>query len=239
MKTSAAHSPARSCGFTLLEVLIATAVGAIVLLVVNATFFNAVRLHNTTHDRLAEDLELARALGIVRRDLAGVMLPSSAGVLAGQLQTTLASSLTQSSYGDKVGPDFYTNSGLVDGWSSFSEVQLVDYYLTASSDGSEAKTLVRAVTRNLLPAQTTTPDLQPLLTQVKEATIDFYDGTTWTESWDSSTSSTLPKAIRFQIVRATRSGQTRERSPVTLIVPVVVETTTSASADTETSGGSL
>ena len=36
-------------GFTLLELLIATAVSAIVLLAINTTFFGALRLHNTTH----------------------------------------------------------------------------------------------------------------------------------------------------------------------------------------------
>ena len=48
-------------GFTLLEILIATVVGAIVLLVINATFFGALRLSNTTHDRIASDLEVQRA----------------------------------------------------------------------------------------------------------------------------------------------------------------------------------
>ena len=36
-------------GFTLLELLIATMVGAVVLLVINATYFGALRLHNTTN----------------------------------------------------------------------------------------------------------------------------------------------------------------------------------------------
>ena len=38
--------------FTLLELLVATAVGAVVLIVVQTTFFSALRLHNTTHTRI-------------------------------------------------------------------------------------------------------------------------------------------------------------------------------------------
>ncbi len=218
--------------FTLLEMLVATAVGAIVLLVINATFFSALRLNTTTSERLASDLELQRALGIVRRDLAGVMLPGT--ILAGQLQTTLASSLTQGTYGDKVGPNFFTNTGSVDGWNPYSEVQLVDYYLTAATDGSNTKTLVRAVTRNLLPAQSTTPDLQPLLTRVADATIDFYDGTTWTSAWDSAATGTMPTAIRFQVTLAAHDTNKPAGEPVTLIVPVVVAT---AAQVTAASGG--
>ena len=41
------HFPeARRRGFTLLELIIATAVGAVVLVVIQTTFFSALRLHN-------------------------------------------------------------------------------------------------------------------------------------------------------------------------------------------------
>jgi type II secretion system protein J len=226
----------RAGGFTLLEVVIATAVGAIVLLVINTTFFTALRLNNTTTERLATDLELQRALGIVRRDLAGVMLPGNNGVFAGPLQTTLASSLTQGTYGDKVGPNLYTNTGSVDGWNPFSEVQLVDYYLAPATDGSDTKVLVRAVTRNLLSPQATTPDLQTLLTRVTDARIEFYDGTAWTSAWDSAATGTMPSAIRFQIVQAGIDPQQPAGEPVTIVVPVVVATAASTTAAAGTGG---
>ena len=50
--------------FTLLELLLATAIGAIVLLVINATFFGALRLHNATHDKIGDGLAIQRTLGI-------------------------------------------------------------------------------------------------------------------------------------------------------------------------------
>lgn len=223
-----------SCrGFTLLEILVATAVGAIVLLVINGTFFGALRLSNTTHDSIAADLGLQRALEIVRRDLSGLMLPN--GVLSGQLQTTETSSLTQGSYGDQVGPDIYTNTGTIDGWNPFSEVQMVDYYLAPATDGSKNRSLVRVVTRNLLPVQSVTPDVQTLLTGVSDAKIDFYDGTQWTDSWDSTTTSTLPKAIRFHLTQAGIDPNRAAAEPIELVVPVMVTTTTSQ-AETTTTG---
>lgn len=212
-------------GFTLLEILVATAVGAIVLLVINATFFGALRLSNTTHEHLEEDRAMQHTLGIIRRDLAGVMLPG--GTLAGELQTTLASSLTQGSYGDQIGPDIYTNTGRIDGWNPFSDVQMVDYYLMAATDGSNSKSLVRVVTRNLLPAQVETPDVQTLLTSVKDATLEFYDGTQWTNAWDSSATSTLPSAFKFRIELADPNNNNSTENTVELIVPVLVMTPTS------------
>jgi prepilin-type N-terminal cleavage/methylation domain-containing protein len=78
-------------GFTLLELLLATAIGAVVLLVINSTFFAALRLHKTTHEKIDEDLVIQRALGIVRKDLAGIMIPPSptatTAKLSGQLTT--------------------------------------------------------------------------------------------------------------------------------------------------------
>ena len=110
-------STSPAAAFTLLELLVATAVSATVLLVINATFFSALRLHNTTHERIDRDLVLQRTLGIVRKDFAGIMLPG--GTLAGQLQTTTFSSTTMDSAGERIGPDIYTNSARIDGWTSF------------------------------------------------------------------------------------------------------------------------
>jgi hypothetical protein len=110
-------------------------------------------------------------------------------------------------------------------------LQLVDYYLTPASGGSTTKTLVRVVTRNLLPVQVTTPDVQPLLTNVADTTIDFYDGTTWTDSWDSAVTGTMPAAIRFQVTLAGADpAQPSVSGPVTLVVPVIVTTIASTTA---------
>lgn len=225
--------------FTLLELLIATAVAAIVLLVINATFFGALRLHNTTHEKIDTDLAQQRALGIVRRDLAGLMLPTGGNgtPLAGPLQTTAFSSSAQDPAGERVSPDFYTNSGKVDGWNPFSEVQMVAYFLAPSTDGSRSKSLVRAVTRNLLPVQdTTAPEEQMLLTGVAAVTVEFYDGTDWIAEWDSTVTSTLPTAIKFRLVMA-RSGTNADGGPVELVVPILATTTASVTQAAAGGGG--
>ena len=220
-------------GFTLLEILIATAVAAVVLVAIQTVFYGALRLRNTTTEHIEDDLTLQRTVGLVRHDLAGLMLPG--GTLSGALQTVPSSSLEQDTAGDRISPDFYTNSGKIDGWNPYAEVQMVTYYLAAATDGSNAKTLVRSVTRNLLPAQDATTDDQLLLPGVTSADFLFYDGTGWTDTWDSTVTSTLPTAIKFRVQLA---SQSTNASPIELVVPVFVTTTTSATAATSTSSSS-
>jgi type II secretion system protein J len=208
--------------FTLLELLIATAVGAVVLIVVQTTFFGALRLHNTTHERIESDLVVHRTLGILRRDFAGLMLPG--GTLSGQLQTTNFSSLNEGSYGERVTPDLFTNSGKIDGWNPFSEVQMVAYYLAAAPGQSDGKDLVRVVNRNLLPVQENVPEEQVLLHGVHSATLSFHDGRGWIDTWDSAETSTLPRALKFGLVMMPRDTGAAAPAPIELIVPVVVTT---------------
>ena len=96
-------------GFTLLELLLATAIGAIVLLVINSTFFAALRLHNTTHEKIDHDLVLQRTLGIVRKDLAGVMIPANPQAttyrLSGQLVSDSVSTNSMDNVGERISPD--------------------------------------------------------------------------------------------------------------------------------------
>ncbi|HTZ19322.1 MAG TPA: type II secretion system protein GspJ, partial [Opitutaceae bacterium] len=217
-------------GFTLLEILIATAVSAIVLVAISTVFYGALRLRTTTTDHIEDDLTLQRTLGLVRNDLAGLMLPG--GTLSGALQTTPSSTLQSDTAGERISPDFYTDSGKVDGWNPYSEVQMVTYYLAAATDGSNSRTLVRSVMRNLLPAQDATPDDQLLLPGVTSADFLFYDGTEWTDTWDSTVTSTLPTAVKFRLQLASQSANA---SPIELVVPVFVTTTTSAAAAATTS----
>ena len=221
-------------GFTLLELLLATAIGAVVLLVINATFFAALRLHNTTHEKIDHDLVLQRTLGIVRRDLAGVMIPANPQAttytLSGQLVSDSVSTNSMDNVGERISPDITTSSGKIDGWTPFSELQTISYYLTASTDGGPGKDLVRVINRNLIPATDSITENQTLMPGVLSAAMAFFDGDYWADTWDSTTTSTLPTAIKFSIVLAARgnSGNRADSGPIEIIVPVVVSTPTSA-----------
>jgi len=217
--------PGAHRGFTLLELLIATAVGAVVLLVIQTTYFGALRLHQSTHTRISEDQVVQRAMSILRRDFAGLMLPG--GTLTGQLQSENFSSTLAAPAGERITPDFVTNAGRIDGWTPFSEAQRVAYYLAPAGAGERGQNLVRAVTRNLLPVQEEMPEEQVVLSGVESASIQFYDGYAWVDTWDSEVTSTLPSGVRFSLVLAPRDGAAAAASPVELVVPIFATTTTS------------
>lgn len=223
--------------FTLLELLIATAVGSVVLLVIQTTFFGALRLHNTTHARLDEDAVQQRGLALIQRDLAGLVLPtpppsSGTPILAGELQTTSFSSANDGNLGERVTPDLHTSSGRIDGWNPFSEVQRVAYYLAPSTTG-RGRDLIRAATRNLLPVQDTVPEPQVLLTGLESARLMFYDGTSWTDTWDSEATTSLPTGLRFSLTFLRPDSTQAASAPVDIVVPILVRTTTSQQQEEE------
>lgn len=218
--------------FTLIEILLATAVAAIVLVVIQSVFFGALRLRNTTADRMAADLALHRALDFVHRDLAGLMSPG--GVLSGELQTETNLGFDGGvEGGERVSPDFYTDSGRIDARSPFGDVQRVAYYLAPAADGEPGFDLIRVVNRNLLSVQEAElPEEQTLLTGVAGALFEYYDGSDWTDTWDSAATESLPVAVRFQLQLQAGPGEP-ERASIETVVPVVVTKIETDTADTE------
>lgn len=216
---------ARSPGFTLIEVILALAVSAVVLLAIQPVFFGALRLRNATDRRLGDDLALQHTLDLVAADLRGLMLPG--GTLAGEFQTDLSLGLNSFSDGTPVGPEFATSSARIDATTPFSEVQRVSYKLLPATDGSPGQTLVRSVNRNLLTYSTEEPVDTPVLDRVNSAGFEYFDGTDWTDSWDSSATGTLPSAVRFWLQREPAEGDATP-APVEIVVPVLVTTAASA-----------
>jgi prepilin-type N-terminal cleavage/methylation domain-containing protein len=251
----------RNTAFTLLELLIAVVAFAIVLAAINGVFYSGLKLRNRSAASLEKSLPLAQALLVLKRDLANLAPPSTNETrLIGELQSSPTGTGSSSGSGPssqprfgslagatggmsgqtaQVSPDFYTLSGLLDTSSPWPNVQKVAYLLVDSTNRSAlGKDLIRAVTRNLLPAGgfEEVPAEQLLLTDVEDVFFLYHDGTDWVESWDSTADDTmkLPRAIKVQIQLAaeTRASQS---APVELVVPIVVEASTNSTS--QSSGG--
>src|SRR5437660_7998450 len=140
-------------GFTLLEVLIAVMVFAIVLAAASSVFYGALHLRNGIMESLEQALPAQHALSVIQRDLANLAV--AGGTLSGVFQTA---SITNG-VGGQSSPDFYTTTGFVDQTSPWAEIQRVSYVLMDPTDRDVVgKDLVRTVARNLLPP---TADQQP------------------------------------------------------------------------------
>lgn len=241
--------------FTLIEVVLATAAFAIILVAVHGVFYNAIRLRDRTTLSLDAALPLQRTLALLQRDLANLVPPG--GTLSGTLQTTPTDDSTNTSTlntagsadvrsgAQRVSPDLYAAVGVLGDDLPWAEVQRVTYYLMPSTNRTAVgRDLVRSVTRNLLPPNQEEWTEDRLLTEVEDVRFYFYDGTEWLETWDSTTEETpLPLAVRVALTRSLEVAGLRRPEPIELVVPVmvVVQTNTTAeaaSSESSSSGGS-
>lgn len=217
--------------FTLLEVLLATAVGAVVLLAINAVFFGALRLRNRSAESVEDSLPWQRTVMILKQDLANLVPPG--GALGGALQTAGTLNLQVG----QVGPEFRTATGELNDLDPWGEVQRVAYLLADSTNGAAGRTLVRSVIRNLLPSTYDVAEPERLVDQVESLDFLFYDGTQWRADWDSTTEATpLPRAIKVELRRAAPERGAELPALIELVVPLLVDGATNQA--TSTAGGS-
>ena len=206
-------------GFTLMELVLAMGVCAIVLAGVNGVFFSAVHLRDSATQAVDAALPVQRALAILRRDLQGVMPVSTSGILAGDFKV---GNVTSPGVNQNVAIELYTTTGALHETEPWGDIQRVTYELRATAAGSD---LIRSVTRNLLATIAPVPEDQWLMGHVTNLDFDCYDGAQWRTAWDTTVTDTnLPVAVRVRIQLA---GDARDRQPITLVVPVDSQTITS------------
>ncbi len=219
--------------FTLIELILAVGITALVLIVINAVFFSAMRLQESTANSVEESLPIQQTLSTLRRDLQGAMAPTGDGILCGDFKVGgVASSGTSL----PVDLELFTTTGALRDDEPWGEVQKVTYQLQLPADRlAPGKDLVRSVTRNLLAAMTPLPEDQRMMGGVDSIQFSCYDGTTWSETWDTSMTTNLPVAVRVRILLANTTGNGTPR-PVEILVPIDSQTRTNQTLSTDTSG---
>lgn len=216
-------------GFTLIEVLLAVAIFAIVLGAINTVFYSALKLRNKTSEMLDKSVPLEQAFKIIKRDLANLVPPN--GALSGQLQSTP----TTNGIPGVTGPVFYCSTGNVDEINPWPEVQKVAFVLAQSTNRFEGNDLLRVVDRNVLALSPGEPVTQKLMSGVQQIAFLFFDGSQWQTAWDSTQQDpALPKAIKMQI-QLTADPAVRVstvQNPLEIVVPVMVEGLTNQTTTT-------
>ena len=217
MKT--AYSIQRGCGgFTLMELVLAMGICAIVLAAINAVFFSALRLRAVTMQAVDESLPVQRALATLRRDLQCAMPPLTNGL------------------NQNVNIELYTTTGALHENEPWAEVQRVTYELKPSAAGASApgKDLIRSVTRNLLATITPSPDDQWMMGNVASVDFDCYDGTQWRNAWDTTAGNTnLPVAVRVRIQLAGNDADSPlSQQPIVIVVPIDTQSRTNQTQGT-------
>jgi type II secretion system protein J len=227
------RTTAAATAFTLLELLVAVSIFAVVLGAITTVFYSALRLRNKTAARFDEILPVQHALTIIQRDLAGLVAPG--GTLGGNFQTPT----TTATVGSQNAFTFATATASIDDVQPWSEVQKISYYLDGNPTSTGGRDLFRGVTRNLLPSIDSLPDGQWLLGNVKNLTWSFYDGSAWKDSWDSTTQTNLPKVVKLQIDLVGSDISSPTPPALEVVVPVIVTARTNVPAANANAGGAL
>jgi hypothetical protein len=206
-------------GFTLMELVLAVGVTAIVLIAINGVFFSAMRLRDSAANAIAAALPAEQALSILRRDLQGAMPPYTNGVFAGGFR---AGVITSIGLNQPVDIEWHTTTGVLRANEPWGEVQRVSYALRTPADPSAVgKDLVRSVTRNLLAAIAPSSEDQRLLGGIQSVEFLCYDGFQWRDYWDTTLMDTnLPTAVRVRIQPA---GDPANAQPIEMLVPLDVQ----------------
>ena len=216
--------------FTLIEMLLAVAICAIVLVAINGVFATAVRLRDRTSEVIEEALPVNRALDTMNRDLQGVVGPG--GVFAGDFKCgapALGATMGLTGEAGSGGLDFFTSTGAISDKTPWGDIQEVFYELKTPADRNQAgMDLVRCVNRNLLATTIQTPETKRLMGNVQTLEFDCYDGYQWRNIWDTSAGDTnLPLAVRITIQLVAPQGQAaRNQQPLEMLIRIVTQTLT-------------
>jgi len=109
----------------------------------------------------------------------------------------------------------------------WSEIQKVTYGLqSGESSTNNGKDLIRTVTRNLLTTGTEDDDEQFLASGIESLTFSYFDGNNWIDTWDDSTETNLPMAVRVNVQMAAADQNAARPDPIQLLVPLMVQTHT-------------
>lgn len=207
--------------FTLMELVLAMGVCVIVLTAINAVFFSALHLRESTVQAVDESLPVQQMLATLRRDLQNAMPPSTNGVLSGDFKVGDVTSVGMS---QNVAIELNATTGALHEYEPWGDVQRVTYELRNPAVRATAtgKDLIRSVTRNLLATITPTPDDQWMMGNVESLVFECYDGSQWRNTWDTTLSDdSLPIAVRVRIQLAgNTSGDAGSRQPIEIIVPL-------------------
>jgi general secretion pathway protein J len=192
-------------GFTLLEIIVATGMVAVLAGSLYASLHIAFRAKESATRAVENVRKLNLAFSLLKQDLESAMIPNG----------TLATSFTGGASADAqeaMTLAFYATNGDGQPREGEGDVRLVDFYCQQADDSNQME-LVRDVTIARPVEVVAEPTQEVICRGVKSFSLRFFDGTTWQESWDSTTvSNVLPTAVEITIELDTPSSSTQEET---------------------------
>ena len=216
--------------FTLLELLLALAMTAMLSLSLYMAMSSAMRARDTATASVNRMRAAVLAADLIGKDLESVLPPTGilAGPFIGQNQGGAGAEADDLEFACLGADPGLADQPLGEG------IRRVE--LTVRTDVNPPA-LVRRVTRNLLAQTQPQPEEEILCRNVRSFAVRYYDGATWQDTWDSTTlGDILPFAVEItlEVVNpADRPGQQTSTYKVVRTTPLAC----AKSADTSTTGG--
>jgi type II secretion system protein J len=187
-------APNGNRGFTLVEILLAVALSALLMTIVYWTYFSINRSIDAATEN-QEALETGRMLTeLIKRDIRGIS-PGRYGV------TGKTEVIEGRVYGDL---EFVTTAALDSGPV---RLRKVGYALVVNEKGE--RIFIRRESKNLDGTSNDTPSSFELSRIVNGFRVEFYNGSEWIAAWDSAGGISVPKQIRVTIDVSDAKGKTR------------------------------
>jgi type II secretion system protein J len=220
MKTFHHASRITHHGFTLIEMILAIGIAAIVLIAVNAVFFTSLHLRDDTSDMVDAATPVDAAVTFLKRDLQCAVTPTNGTgkILSGGFR--VGNNINSVGSSDPVAIEMFTASGALSDSQPWGDIQRVTYELkTPTSQSANGRDLYRSITRNLLSLSTPEITDQLMLSGVTSLKFSCYSGSQWLDVWDTTDPTTtytnLPSAVRVDIQMSGNNVQ-----PVVIVVPI-------------------
>jgi prepilin-type N-terminal cleavage/methylation domain-containing protein len=178
----------KQSGFTLLELILAMLMAAMLSLALYTAMHSAIQARRTAQRAVQSTRAGSIAMEIICHDLENAFPPPTVDPNATSTPLTMADLVFSTLSRDE----------LADAGPLSEGICTVEFYIKSDPSGA---VLVRRITRNVL-APTQTPGTDELLCRnVRSFSVQYYDGTSWQPSWDSTQVGDVPPpAVSVTIV---------------------------------------
>jgi type II secretion system protein J len=224
--------------FTLIEMILAIGIAALVLVTISSVFFTALHLRDDTANMVDAASPVDATVTFLKRDLQCVVTPTNgtSKILSGGFR--VGNNISSVGISDPVAVEMYTASGGLSDSAPWGDVQRVTYELKTPADPAvTGRDLYRSIVRNLLAVSAPEVTDQLMLSGVASVKFSCYDGAQWSDVWDTSEPTAiytnLPLAVRVDIQMAGRS----DLQPIEIIVPIDSQSRTNAVFTSSSTGG--
>ncbi|MGH7977066.1 MAG: type II secretion system protein GspJ [Limisphaerales bacterium] len=221
--------------FTLIEMVLAIGISALVLVAIGSVLIAALNLRNATQSAVDEATPVDQALSVLRRDLECAVTPTNGTdkILSGDFKV---GNVTSPGISQPVAIEMFTATGELNENKPWGDIQRVTYELKNPTDRSASgMDLIRSVTRNLLPVATPDVDDQWMMSGVQSIAFSCFDGAQWSDTWDTtsltSSDTNLPVAVRVQIQLVGNKTQ-----PIEIVVPIDSQSRSNVTLNTTSMG---